>query len=93
MSKYFIIILLLIAINIAPTNAVIRVCNDGAYIAKCYLESRSLNFGFRVRRQDTGLFPVAQCATMNVPVEAFWNRLECKELVFIAIYKKLLEQH
>ncbi|CAF1549225.1 unnamed protein product [Adineta ricciae] len=92
MSKYFIIILLLIAINIAPTNAVIRVCNDGAYIAKCYLESRSLNFGFRVRRQDTGLFPVAQCATMNVPVEAFWNRLECKELVFIAIYKSIFVQ-
>jgi hypothetical protein len=89
MSKIFIIILLFISSN----NAAIRICNDGAYLAKCYLESRSLSFGFQIRYYDTGLFPVAQCRSLNIPVDAVWNRLECKSLAFIAIYKSIFVQN
>ncbi|CAF3866626.1 unnamed protein product, partial [Adineta steineri] len=56
----------------------IRICNSGVYLAKCYLESRSLSYGLQVRRYDTGLFPIAQCRTMEIPMDAVWNRLECK---------------
>jgi hypothetical protein len=74
-------------------DASIRICNDGAFIAKCWLESRSLSFGYRIRYQDTGLFPVAQCRSMEIPIDAFWNRLECKELAFIAVYKSVFVQY
>ncbi len=79
--------------DIVDIDATIRVCNDGAFIAKCWLESRSLSFGFRIRYDDTGLFPVAQCRTMDIPVDAVWNRLECKELAFIAVYKSVFVQY
>ena len=75
-----------------PTDASIRICNKGAYLAKCYLESRSLSFGLQIRRYDTGLFPVAQCSTLNIPIDAIWNRLECKALAFIAVYKSIFVQ-
>ncbi|CAF3417198.1 unnamed protein product [Rotaria sp. Silwood2] len=92
MLKYFVISLLLISNSIFPTDAFIRVCNNGAYLAKCYLESRAPYYGFQIRRDDTGLFPVAQCSTMNVPPAAVWNRLECKTLAFIAVYKSIFKQ-
>ncbi len=78
---------------IIDIDASIRICNDGAYLAKCYLESRSLSFGFRIRHYDTGLFPVAQCRNLEIPVDAVWNRLECKSLAFIAIYKSIFVQY
>lgn len=78
--------------TISPIHGSIRVCNSGGYLAKCYLESRSPSYGFRIRRIDTGLFPVAQCETMDVPIDAVWNRLECKSLAFIAVYKSIFVQ-
>ncbi len=77
---------------VLQTDAYIRICNSGAYLAKCYLQSRTLSYGFRTRHHDTGLFPVAQCATLDIPVDAFANRLECKTLAFIAIYKTIFVQ-
>ncbi|CAF1330334.1 unnamed protein product [Rotaria sp. Silwood1] len=93
MLKYFVISLLLISNTFFPIDAYIRVCNNGAYLAKCYLESRSPNYGFHIRRSDTGLFPVAQCSTMDTPMNAVWNRLECKALAFIAVYKSIFTQN
>lgn len=29
---------------------------------------------------------------MEIPIDAFWNRLECKTLAFIAIYKSIFVQ-
>jgi len=74
-------------------NASIRICNDGVYLAKCYLESRSLSFGYQIRHYDTGLFPIAQCRSLDIPIDAVWNRLECKSLAFIAIYKSIFTQY
>jgi len=74
-------------------DATVRICNDGVYLAKCYLESRSFSLiGYRLRRDDTGLFPIAQCRTLDIPVDAYYNRLECKSLAFIAIYKSIFVQ-
>ena len=67
-------------------------CNHGGYLAKCYLESRSVSSGYRIRRIDTGLFPVAQCSSLSVPIDATYNRLECKTLAFIAVYKSIFVQ-
>ncbi|CAF1311886.1 unnamed protein product [Rotaria sordida] len=77
---------------IFPIDASIRVCNNGAYLAKCYLESRPPNYWFRVRHYETGLFPVAQCSTIDIPMNAVRNRLECKALAFIAVYKSIFVQ-
>ncbi|CAF0742963.1 unnamed protein product [Adineta steineri] len=77
---------------ILSTDGSIRICNSGVYLAKCYLESRSLSYGLQVRRYDTGLFPIAQCRTMEIPMDAVWNRLECKDLAFIAVYKSIFVQ-
>jgi len=30
---------------------------------------------------------------MNVPIDAVWNRLECKSLAFIAVYKRIFVQN
>jgi hypothetical protein len=74
-------------------DASVRICNDGVYLAKCYLESRSFSLiGYRLRRDDTGLFPIAQCRSLDIPVDAYYNRLECKSLAFIAIYKSIFVQ-
>ena len=70
----------------------IQVCNKGAYLANCYLESRPFSYGFQIRRFETGLFPVGQCASLSVPADAVWNRLECKTLAFIAVYKSIFVQ-
>lgn len=78
--------------SLLEINASARICNDGAYLAKCYLESRSMSYGFRIRYYDTGLFPVGQCRSLDIPVDAFWNRLECKSLAFIAVYKQIFVQ-
>ncbi len=29
---------------------------------------------------------------MEIPINAFWNRLECHELAFIAVYKHIFTQ-
>jgi hypothetical protein len=67
----------------------IRICNHGAYLAKCYFESQPFSNTFANLRYDTGLFPVLQCSKFNIPFDAVWNRLECKALVFIAVYKTI----
>ncbi len=89
----YILRIILVSLDIIfSIDASVRICNDGAYLAKCYLESRSLSYGFQIRRYDTGLFPVAQCRSLDVPIDAVWNRLECKTLAFIAIYKSIFVQ-
>jgi hypothetical protein len=74
------------------TSIYIRVCNHGAYLAKCYLESQAFGDTFASLRYDTGLFPVLQCSKFHVPFDAVWNRVECKALVFIGIYKTIFIQ-
>ena len=91
MRQVSIVILLVLAALLA-VDASVRICNHGGYLAKCFLESRSLSFGYRNRRQDTGFFAVTQCATLDIPVDAVWNGLECKELVFFGIYKSIFRQ-
>ncbi|CAF2129310.1 unnamed protein product [Rotaria magnacalcarata] len=92
MSKYFIISLLLISKCVVPIDGFIRVCNKGGYLAKCYLQSRAADSARRNHHDDTGLFPVAQCRTMEIPVIAVLNRFECKSLAFIAVYKSIFVQ-
>lgn len=67
----------------------IRVCNHGAYLANCYFESRSFTYAFQPFKYETDLFPVLQCSRIEIPYDSIWNRLECKALVFIAIYKTI----
>ena len=74
-------------------DSTVQICNRGAYLANCYLESRPFSNGFQIRRTETGLFPVAQCQSLSVPVDAVWNRLECKSLAFIAVYKSIFVQN
>ncbi|CAF0998626.1 unnamed protein product [Rotaria sp. Silwood1] len=92
MSKYFIIGLLFI-INISfSIGTYIRICNQGVYLAKCYLESRSFTYGFQIQKYDTGLFPIFQCSRLDIPFDAVWTYLECKALTFIAIYSTIFTQ-
>jgi hypothetical protein len=71
------------------TSIYVRICNHGAYLAKCYLESQLFGDTFASLRYDTGLFPVLQCSKFTVPFDAVLNRLECKALVFFGIYKTI----
>lgn len=73
-------------------DASVRICNQGGYLAKCYLQSQSMTYGRQMRRTDTGLFAVGQCETLDVPINAIRNRLECKALAFIAVYKSIFSQ-
>ena len=91
MPKVSVVILLVLA-TLFAVDASVRVCNYGGYLAKCHLVSRSLSFGYQRRVQDTGLFAVTQCRTLDIPVDAVWNGLECRELAFIAIYKSIFRQ-
>jgi hypothetical protein len=43
-------------------------------------------------KYDTGLFPILQCSTIDLPFDAVWNRVECKALIFIAVYKTIFAE-
>lgn len=81
-----------VLVSLGKIGEAIQVCNKGAYLANCYLESRPFSNGFQIQRTETGLFPVGQCASLSVPVDAVRNRLECKSLAFIAVYKSIFVQ-
>ncbi|CAF4310163.1 unnamed protein product [Rotaria magnacalcarata] len=74
------------------SNYVVKSFRIGGYLAKCYLQSRAADSARRNHHDDTGLFPVAQCRTMEIPVIAVLNRFECKSLAFIAVYKSIFVQ-
>ncbi|CAF0763790.1 unnamed protein product [Adineta ricciae] len=89
MSRYFIIAALLatnLSLSIGPY---VRICNHGVFLAKCYLEMQTLTYGLSIRRSDTGLFPVVQCATLDMPYDVVWSQMECKALTFIATYRSI----
>ena len=67
-----------------------RVCNRGAYVARCSLESRTTDG--RTRVYETGKFPVGQCPTLELPYEAVWGRVWCDEYAFIAVTKRVFEE-
>ena len=71
------------------TSIYVRICNRGAYLTRCYLESQPFSDTFTSLRYDTGLFPVVQCSKFTVPFDAVLNRLECKALVFFGVYKTI----
>ncbi|CAF3437377.1 unnamed protein product [Rotaria socialis] len=92
MWEHFLLdLLFIIHINLS-IGAHIRVCNQGVYLAKCYLQSQTFSYGFQIRKYDTELFPIFQCTTLDLPLDSYWNYLECKALTFIAIYSTIFTQ-
>ncbi|UJR26543.1 hypothetical protein I4U23_007866 [Adineta vaga] len=90
MLKYYLIISLLFFINITISiGGYVRICNRGGFLAKCYLEAQTFSYGLQIHRSDTGLFPVVQCSTLNIPYDIIWSQLECKALTFIATYRSI----
>ncbi|CAF2735980.1 unnamed protein product [Rotaria sp. Silwood2] len=73
-------------------GAYVRICNQGVYLAKCYLESQSFTYEIQIHKYDTGLFPIFQCSRLDIPFDAVWTYLECKALTFIAIYSTIFTQ-
>lgn len=74
----------------AANQGSVRICNRGAYVARCYLEFRT-NDG-RTQVYETGKFPVGQCPTLELPFTSVWGRVWCDEYAFIAVTKRVFEQ-
>jgi len=68
----------------------VRLCNRGAYLAKCGLQSRTGSG--QSRSYETGNFPVGQCSTLELPREAVWGRVWCDNFVFIGVTKNVFAQ-
>ncbi|CAF1282585.1 unnamed protein product [Rotaria magnacalcarata] len=92
MWKHFLVDLLFITHINLSIGAHIRVCNQGVYLAKCYPQSKTFSYGFQLRKYDTELFPIFPCTTLDVPLDSYWNYLECKALTCIAIYSTIFTQ-
>ncbi|CAF1146325.1 unnamed protein product [Rotaria sordida] len=68
----------------------VRICNRGAYVAKCGLNSRTADG--RTRSYDTGKFLVGQCFSLELPYEAVWGQVWCDNYVFIGITKRIFQE-
>ncbi|CAF2524067.1 unnamed protein product [Rotaria sp. Silwood2] len=68
----------------------VRICNQGAYVAKCGLNSRTADG--RTRSYETGKFLAGQCSTLELPFEAIWGEVWCDNYVFIAATKRIFRE-
>ncbi|CAF3502085.1 unnamed protein product [Rotaria sp. Silwood1] len=68
----------------------VRICNQGAYVAKCGLNSRTADG--RTRSYETGNFLAGQCSLLELPYEAVWGHVWCDNYVFIAITKRIFQE-
>ncbi|CAF1218922.1 unnamed protein product [Adineta ricciae] len=88
---YFVIICSVFILGVSSANkGSVRICNRGAYVAKCGLETRASDG--RTRNYETGKFPVGQCSTLELPYESVWGRAWCDNYVFIAVTKNVFRE-
>lgn len=65
-------------------------CNNGAYVAKCGLNSRTADG--RTRSYETGNFLAGQCSVLELPFESVWGHVWCDNFVFIGITKRIFQE-
>ncbi|CAF1041467.1 unnamed protein product [Adineta steineri] len=88
---YLAIILSALVLGVSCANqGSVQVCNRGAYVAKCGLNTRTADG--RTRSYETGKFPVAQCSTLELPFEAVSGHIWCDNYVFIGVTKRVFQE-
>ncbi|CAF0996255.1 unnamed protein product [Rotaria magnacalcarata] len=89
--SYLLILLSTIILGVYSANkGSVQICNRGAYVAKCGLNSRT-NDG-RTRSYGTDNFLAGQCSVLELPYESVWGQVWCDNFVFIGTTKRIFQE-